>query len=344
MESLAHHRALLGSSPQLAVACCLTYAEGVGHAELARRMGGTDAATGQMSYLDAAQEAAAGAPQFVLADIAGAGWALALEPYGYQGSRAEVLRAVSAGGRAVSVYWNVNARLQLAYARDGQVLARADAQHRWGPEAGQLEPHLAGLDLATDGAAAALAAAERITGVRVDTGWLTAEHPSFWITPLPSDLIPAGHEDHPALADAELRAVLTAPGPAALPVITTLAAELVVRHSGLDDEPVAAEVLAALRGGPRRADLAGDVTALAEEYARRRQTAEAAGAAGSADADRWFYRGHAVRALEGALDPDPAKAAWTVCWLAGNAVGGNFGDQLRLAVLSRLVDRATGAR
>ena len=36
-------------------------------------------------------------------------WLLVVEVNGWQGSRPEVLRRVSAGGRAVSVYWNVKA-------------------------------------------------------------------------------------------------------------------------------------------------------------------------------------------------------------------------------------------
>ncbi len=110
-------------------------------------------------------------------------------------------------------------------------------------------------------------------------------------------------------------------------------------HAGNDTELLVAEVL---QGEPVRTELAAELAAEITTYAARRRAAEASG--DDVDAERWFYRWHALRAVAASLDPDPAKAAWNVCWLGGNAVGGNFGDQLRLVVLSRLVDRATGAR
>ena len=49
-------------------------------------------------------------------------WLLVVEVNGWQGSRPEVLRRVSAGGRAVSAYWNVNLTTRFSYAVDGRVL------------------------------------------------------------------------------------------------------------------------------------------------------------------------------------------------------------------------------
>ena len=47
---------------------------------------------------------------------------LVLEVNGWQGSRPEVLRRISAGARAVSVYWNLSMTTRFSYAVSGQVL------------------------------------------------------------------------------------------------------------------------------------------------------------------------------------------------------------------------------
>jgi hypothetical protein len=209
---------------------------------------------------------------------------------------------------------------------------------------GVLEPYLAGLTFATfaeNEQAAVLTVAEQITGVRLDGEWLRSRHPAVMISPLPTDVIPDGYHDHPAIADPALRAIIDDPRLEALPQLASLAADLVARHTGLGDEPLVAETLTSLRERrPPRAGLSRDLAALADEYARRRNAV----AAQREQALPLLHRWHALRALAGALDPDPRKAAWEVCWRGGDAVGGNFDDQLRLAVLTRLVDRASGAR
>jgi hypothetical protein len=103
------------------------------------------------------------------------------------------------------------------------------------------------------------------------------------------------------------------------------------------------EALGTLRGtSPVRPALPEDLRTLAEDYERRlrvtpkpRDIGETASAA-----ERLHSQMHAVRAIAGALDPDPARAAWNVCWTAGYAVGRNFDDQLRLVVLNRCRERA----
>jgi Family of unknown function (DUF6461) len=355
VSPLAHYRDLLTAWPQLGVACCITYAEPLDVTRFLARIGAAVTPVGELSFAEAVErELPTGPVQLALVDVV-PGWVVAVEPYGFQGARAEVLRALSADGRAVAVSWNVNGQCRLGYAREGQLLARLDPlepEPAAGPGAGDpgrrrgrdpaaLTPYLAGLSFAEDEQAAALSVAERITGVRLDDGWVRARHRAVRISPLPADVIPEGYHDHPAIADPELRAIINDPRPETLPRLASLAADLVARHIGLGAEPLVAETLAALREGRSpRPGLGGDLAALTDEYARRRDGAVARGE----DPLPLFYRWHGLRALAGALDPDPGKAAWTVCWLAGNAVGGNFDDQLRLAVLSRLVDRASGAR
>src|SRR6266511_1493394 len=68
----------------------------------------------------------------------------------WQGSRAEVLRALSAGGQAVSVYHNVNALGYFSYAVDGQVLVQFELlvpQQRWGSQPNLLLPQMRAVGL-----------------------------------------------------------------------------------------------------------------------------------------------------------------------------------------------------
>ncbi|MEU5884989.1 DUF6461 domain-containing protein [Spirillospora sp. NPDC047279] len=59
-------------------------------------------------------------PYVAVLDIGGA--VLAVEYNGWQGSTAPVLTRASAGGRAASMYWNVNAVTRLSFADNGEML------------------------------------------------------------------------------------------------------------------------------------------------------------------------------------------------------------------------------
>ncbi|MEV4628171.1 DUF6461 domain-containing protein [Micromonospora sp. NPDC049523] len=59
-------------------------------------------------------------PWVAVLDLGGA--VLAVEYNGWQGSTAPVLTRASAGGRAASMFWNVNAMTRLSYAEHGEVL------------------------------------------------------------------------------------------------------------------------------------------------------------------------------------------------------------------------------
>lgn len=90
---------------------------------------------------------------------------VAVEINGFQGADATVLRAASAGGRAASMYWNVNALTRLSFAEQGELLASFEP---WGDE--EVEPAVAavltGLDFAElgDRNEKGLVAVERFTG------------------------------------------------------------------------------------------------------------------------------------------------------------------------------------
>lgn len=158
------------------------------------------------------------------------------------------------------------------------------------------------------------------------------------------DVVPAGQEDHPALADPELRDLIDHPGPDALARVTVLTAELVAVHTGAGEHPPVAEALTTLRTGlatgappAPRPGLVTELETLVTELRDR------LAASSTPAAERFLTQVNAVRAIAGALDPDPVKAAWNVCWLSGNAIARNFGDQLKLVVLDRCRDRAVRA-
>jgi hypothetical protein len=91
-------------------------------------------------------------------------------PAGWQGSRPEVLRRISAGGRAVSAYWNVNLTTRFSYAAGGRVLTAFEVMspdRRHGADPDCLEEARAGLPW-EDGewVPLMLALAFRVTGLR----------------------------------------------------------------------------------------------------------------------------------------------------------------------------------
>ncbi|MEU7868846.1 DUF6461 domain-containing protein [Dactylosporangium sp. NPDC049140] len=90
---------------------------------------------------------------------------LAVENNGYAGSHREVLVAASAGGRAASMYWNVNGLTRLSFAERGRILAQHEP---WGREEWpqELDGVLDGLDFARSGErpGKGLVAVERFAG------------------------------------------------------------------------------------------------------------------------------------------------------------------------------------
>ncbi|MGH3250452.1 MAG: DUF6461 domain-containing protein [Trebonia sp.] len=112
---------------------------------------------------------------------------LAIEYNGFQGSNGGVLGRASAGGRAASMFWNVNAMTSLSFAEDGQVLASFE----W-PEDVDAVPAVAaaldGLDFHDhrNKTAKGLVAVERFTGRGItaqDLAQIEAADIAFRITP-----------------------------------------------------------------------------------------------------------------------------------------------------------------
>ncbi len=112
-----------------------------------------------------------------------AGWLVLVEPGGWLLTDHALLAAVSAGGEAVSVFWNVNADMQFAYARQGVVLRSFDALLLDQSAVGEPLPEEAGLDFGRPRIpvrARMLELAERITGVTLDEDWLENRSRRTW--------------------------------------------------------------------------------------------------------------------------------------------------------------------
>ena len=136
-------------------AFCITLVRGLDEREVLGRFGGersrprtlTAAAAGELSG-----SFQAGYPQIVLVTKAD-GWAVAVEDNGWEGSRPEVLRALSGGTQAVSVYRNVNALGYFSDAVDGQLLVQFEPlfpQRRWGSRPDLLLPQMRAVGLDPD--------------------------------------------------------------------------------------------------------------------------------------------------------------------------------------------------
>ncbi len=99
------------------------------------------------------------------------GWNRVVEPNGYLSSLPENLLALSQGGRAVSVYWNVNAQMRFQYAVHGVLRRSFDPLlPDLGPE-GEPLPEESGLgfgDEDKEPRVAALLVAQRLTGITTD--------------------------------------------------------------------------------------------------------------------------------------------------------------------------------
>jgi hypothetical protein len=118
-------------------------------------------------------------------------WLLIVEVNSWQGSRPEVLRRVSAGGRAVSSYWNVNGTTRFSYAADGRVLTAFEAMspgQRHGADPDCLEEARAGLLWETgEWVPLMLALASRVTGLRVAPESLDGDFTVVPVNPVADD-------------------------------------------------------------------------------------------------------------------------------------------------------------
>lgn len=243
-------------------AFCITLVRGLDEAELLRRFGGERGQPRTLTAREAGELSSslrAGYPQIVLATRIGV-WAVAVEDNGWEGSRPEVLRALSRGTQAVSVYRNVNALAYFSDAVDGELLVQFELlfpQRRWGSRPDLLLAQMRGVGLDPDRPeppydqvdAAALALAERVTGVHLDPEVLEGPLLGVEVAPLLDDP-PASFSL--GVEDATLAAAIDRAPPARLRQAAATAARRAVELAQLDRDPTVMEALAAAEAGQAR--------------------------------------------------------------------------------------------
>lgn len=167
---------------------CVTLVAPAGAGGVVRGFGGDLAGARRMSLAEIGMPSV-DEPGMAVRDLGS--WLLVVEVNGWQGSRPEVLRRVSAGGRAVSAYWNVNLTTRFSYAMDGRVLTAFEIMspdRRHGADPDCLEEARAGLPWETgEWVSLMLALASRVTGLRVERGWFDGDFAVMPVSPVADD-------------------------------------------------------------------------------------------------------------------------------------------------------------
>jgi Family of unknown function (DUF6461) len=241
---------------------CFSLVGGLDEVEVLRRLGGERTQPRTLTLGEAGQLSGsfhAGYPQLILVAKAG-GWSVAVEDNGWEGTRPEVLRALSRGTRAVSVHSTVGALGHFNYAVDGEVLVSFELlfpHRRLGSQPDLLLPQMRAVGLDPDrhepsygdAVISALALAERMTGVHLDPTLLDGPLVGAQITPL--------LDDPPAsfflrAEDAELAAAIDHAAAGVLRRAAATAARHAVQLAQLEYDPVVVEALAAAEAGQAR--------------------------------------------------------------------------------------------
>ena len=242
-------------------AFCLTLVRGLDEAEVLRRFGGERSQPRPLTTAQAGELAGsleAGYPQLIHVARAG-GWAVAVEANGLQGSRPKVLRALSRGTRAVSVFDN-GIEVYFSDAADGGLLVQFELlfpQRRWGSQPDLLLTQMRAVGLDPDWpepppgelATAALALAERVTGVHLEASILDGSLLAAEIVPLLDDPSASHFLDG---EDAELAAAVDRAAPGVLRRAAATAARQAVLLAELEQDSVVTEALAAAEAGQAR--------------------------------------------------------------------------------------------
>jgi Family of unknown function (DUF6461) len=243
-------------------AFCITLVRGLDEVEVLRRFGAERSQPRPLTVAEAGELVGsfhAGYPQLILVARAD-GWSVAVEDNGWEGSRPEVLRALSDGTQAVSVYRNVNALGYFSDAIDQELLVQFELlfpQRRWGSQPDLLLRQMRAVGLDPDGHEppyggvdpAALALAERVTGVHLEPSLLEGSLLAGKIAPLLDDPPTSYFLE---TEDAELAAAVNQAAPGRLRRAAATAARRAVQLAQLDRDPVVTEALAAAEAGAVR--------------------------------------------------------------------------------------------
>jgi hypothetical protein len=242
-------------------AFCITLVRGLDEGEVLRRFGGERSQPRPLTAGGAGELSGsfhAGYPQTILATRS-VGWAVAVEDNGFEGWRPEVLRALSRGSQAVSVFDN-GSEGDFSYAADGRLLVQFELlfpRRRWGGQPDLLLPQMRAVGLDPDWDqpppgeldTAALALAERVTGVHLGPSILDGPLPVAEIAPLLDDPPASFSLDG---EDAELAAAIDQAAPGVLRRAAATAARQAVRLAQLDHDAVVVGALAAAEAGQAR--------------------------------------------------------------------------------------------
>jgi hypothetical protein len=240
---------------------CVTLVRGLDEAEVLRRFGGERSRPRTLTVAqvgELAEPLPARYQQLVLVTTAD-GWSLAVEDNGFEGWRPEVLRALSRGTQAVSVFDN-GSEGYFSYAADGALLVQFELlfpQRRWGSQPDLLLQQMRAVGLDPDRQeppdaeldTAALALAERVTGVHLDPSLLDGPLLVAEIAPLLDDPSAAFFLDG---EDAELATAIDQAGPDVLRRAAATAARQAVQLAQLDHDPAVTDALAAAEAGQAR--------------------------------------------------------------------------------------------
>ncbi|MDH6709822.1 cell wall assembly regulator SMI1 [Kitasatospora sp. MAA19] len=251
---------------------CLTFVREVDRTDLLRRYGAqddTEAPRTQQEADDTSRAWTCGYLPVVRTGLAG-GWAFGFESGSSEGERAEVLRRLSAGTRAVSVTYNTSVRL--AVYDDGELTTSYDTldpEQQGGSQPDLLRPALRDAGLVPLNTArypdedvrAVLDVLSSELGIAMDHSLLDGPLPSARVLPVPDDLVPTGRHlvhspfdsrDNPVIACA-----LAFTPQRRLRAAVVEQARLLAAETGLDGYP---EIIRALDGAA-----AGEVLEVTDE-------------------------------------------------------------------------------
>jgi hypothetical protein len=244
-----------------------------------------------------------------------------------------VLRRVSAGGRAVSAYWNVNAVTRFSYAMDGQVVTAFEAispGRRSGTDPDHLEELRVGLSWGdADPVALMLALAGRVTGAPVRPEWLAGTFTVVPLEPLAEDVRAGIEPDVEPLTydDRPLAWALRQAGSDAQRRAAQVAAEYAAGAAGIAEVGEVASFLASTTRDAGRLD---ELVTRSDRAARRSRSGDRVPSA----------RFWAVTSLREAANPAPLAAGFRAIAAAFTCLGALAvpSQAMRAAVLGALGD------
>ncbi|MBO3749495.1 hypothetical protein J5X84_25745 [Streptosporangiaceae bacterium NEAU-GS5] len=333
VDAVSHYLSLMKSGIFLDD-MCLTWSHGKSPEEVAHLLGGDTATAAPRTVGQAIDDATAlddsddGVSPLVAVVGALGDWVMAVEPYGGQGTRPVVLRALSAGGgRALSVKWNVNLDNQLAYAADGRLLARFDMLRKNDPsnvisDAARSHLHDLALWQEAESIESGLAVAEGLSGHRLEKAWFRRRHIRVFITtPLnsylnPNPTIPEEVIGHPALDEPEIAVILAKPVSSKLPAVAAMAARLARTEPSLAEvswNPIVDAAIQALVDRPSTAEcqaIRAELLTLADDLSIQGRALQDTSPADPLPATAQLNRqSDVVRAIAAAFEPNPLEAA-----------------------------------